>query len=75
MNDDFRYMEFIYLHCGEVLRGAARSCEELRGAARSCEELLISSLPYGPEFFSGPIFNYSFSSVLSCEELLISGIN
>ena len=65
MNDDFRYMEFIYLHCGEVLRGAARSCEEL----------LISSLPYGPEFFSGPIFNYSFSSVLSCEELLISGIN
>ena len=31
--DDFRYIKFIYLHCGEE---------------------------YGPEFFSGPIFNFSF---------------
>ena len=29
-------------------------------------------IPHGPEFFSGPIFNYQFSSVLSCEDLLNS---
>ena len=27
-------------------------------------------IPYRPEFFSGPIFNYQFSSVLSCKDLL-----
>ena len=26
-------------------------------------------------FFSGPIYNYSFSSVLSCEDLIISSLH
>ena len=29
-------------------------------------------IPYGPEIFSGPIFNHYFSSVVSCEDLLNS---
>ena len=57
MNDDFRDMKFIYLHCGEETK--LRDLRRVRN-------------PYGPEFFSGPIFNHLFGSVLSCEDLISS---
>ena len=48
MNDDFRYMKLIYLHCGEEMK----------------LDLLI--------FFQVLFSTTRFSSVLSCEDLLIS---
>ena len=58
MNNDVRYMKFINWHCGEEtnLFGPnmlAQLVERCTGIA----EVMVQ-IPYGPEFFPGPIFNY-----------------
>ena len=68
MNNDFRYMKFIYLHCAHhklPVGLLAQLVERFTGIAE-----VMGSNPVRAWIFSGPIFNYLFSSVLSCEDLL-----
>ena len=70
MNNDFRYMKFIYLHCAQhklPVGLLAQLVERFTGIAE-----VMASNPVRAWIFSGPIFNYLFSSVLSCEDLLNS---
>ena len=75
MNDDFRYMKFIYLHCGEemILRPAPSWLVSSVGRAlhRYCRGHGFKSRT-GLNFFQVLLSTTRFSSVLSCEDLLIS---
>ena len=56
-------MKFIYLHCGEETNLRDPTGRRYRRGHEFKSRT-------GLNFFSGSIFNYYFSSVLSCEDLL-----
>ena len=67
-----KYMNFIYLKSSFITWMVYLACQLNWQSAAPASQRSWVQIPYGPEFFSGPIFNYYFSSVLSCEDLLNS---